>query len=594
MGVLPRFVRHHLLRMKLSAKMFWMSFILVETIFLSLGAAYRSVASGVLEQAQRDYAIQMAVKSNEYLEISLRNIRSLFVSLANDSRMADPAQPAIQTWLNENLTYLSAHARNLHIVENGQVTVSTSRAGWMLLDDTLFREGLESVLEYSPIYWTAPYSSPVSGFTVTGVIRISANGAGETAKYLAIDLDLDKLYQAMQPDAPAQFKGELVLLDAESKPVYGRRPFTAYDVFERQYVPLVPFGGLFEGNWSSTDWQSPEGNRFFITRSNSNMLKWQAVWLMDRTELLRPLQALTRFSWVLAAFSVFLSLVVSLLISKSVSQPIRRIATSMDQVSQGRFDVSIPIKRQDELGLLARHFNQMTRQIATLIDNLKATEEKKTQFELKALHAQIKPHFLFNTLNAISISARAGELIKVDSLISALTNQLDYSLKESTAPVTFREELAAMVHYVELMKIRYGGRFLLECDPDPATLSCRLPKFVLQPLVENAIFHGLAPGTETGILFVGSSFADGRWKIQIEDNGAGMAPETLLRLKRQLEHDHEPDEKTGIGLMNVHQRFRLLFGGDYSMSLDSWPKAGTRILIELPVWTDRESLTEGS
>lgn len=574
--------------MKLSSKMFWMIFLLVESIILLLGYSYYRHSSSVLEKAQQEYAVQMADKSNEYLELNLRSIRNLLTSIANDSRLRNMSENGentgtIQTWLNENLFYFSPYVKNIHLIEDAQVPVSTSRAGWKLLEDPVMEQLLTRAGEDHVIYWSEAYASAISGYTVTGVMR-TPTGYG-THRYLALDLDLEKLYQAMQPDAPPQMKGELLLLDNRRTPVFGGNPYTRYDVFQRKYILSYVPAELFEGEWSQTLWEAPGGNTYFVSRIQDNLLGWQVVWLMDRTLMLAPLLSTLRFTWLLAALSVVLSFALALSISKFVSQPIRLIAASMSKVSQGVFDVSIPVKRQDELGFLAKHFNQMTRQIASLIEDLKRTEEKKKAFEFKALQAQIKPHFIFNTLNAISISAKDGELRKVDTLITSLTKQLDYALKENVEPVTFRGELTALEHYVELMKIRYQDRFIWECDADPATLSCALPKFTLQPLVENAIFHGLIASPGGSLLFVGSMLCGDEWEIQIEDDGAGIAPERLKELKAIMKADGAGDDADGIGLVNVHQRFRMMFGDRYSMNIDSRPGTGTHIRIRLPIET---------
>jgi two-component system sensor histidine kinase YesM len=341
---------------------------------------------------------------------------------------------------------------------------------------------------------------------------------------------------------------------------------------------------LLRKNWAQTEAVNVHRNEnVILTRAFNDILQWQLVMVINKTDLLAPLKQSVQYSWIMAGISVILSIGLSLVISILVSRPIKRIAHSLKEVGEGNLNTSISIDREDEIGYLALHFNLMTKKIGLLLTDLKTSEEQKKQSDFRALHAQIKPHFLYNTLNTISMLGRRGDSARMDQLISALTNQLHYALDNSPDPVTLREELKAVENYIEMMIARYPDKCRFELDIDPLSLEYKLPKFILQPLIENAIFHGIVPKEEGGLVFIGTMVEDGHWEIIIEDEGVGMDPDTLRTLTDRLQHPVvNPESHEHIGLLNIHERFQLMFGNSYMLHISSKDKAGTQILIKLP------------
>ncbi|MDQ1910514.1 histidine kinase [Paenibacillus sp. GD4] len=571
---------------KLSTKTFLLTFLLTEVIILLLGYSYYNYSSNILVSAQTKYAIDMNAKTNNYLETQLRSIRNFAASIVGDSRLLEDSPTEINRWFHDNLLYLLPTVNNIHYIQDGRVTASTSSIGWMLMNNETFKWNRVRVLEANKLYWTEPYWSEASQYTVTFFMLVP--GKENSRMMLALDIGFEKLYEALLPDAPDLLHGELILLDAANRPIYGKGSHTRYNVYTNQ-VEWTDFPeAILEAPWNEYSLSLPESatrTDYFLTRSSNNVMNWQVMWMMDKTELLRPLEATVRFTAALAVASLILALVIAWIMSKMIGQPIRQFALSLDEISSGNLNAKIPVNRRDEIGNLARHFNRMTKQIGLLIEDLKTTEAKKKAFEIRMLQAQIKPHFLFNTLNAISMKSREGDLSKVDLLISSLTRQLDYSLTQTMEDVSLKDELNAVEHYIQLMQVRYEGRFDYETDIDPATLSYRLPKFTLQPIVENCIFHGLSPMQGSGTLFIGSTRDGDDWELLIEDNGIGIPEDMLGKLRAVLLRDsvEEADEEEGIGFANVHYRLRTLYGPAYSMSLDSSADFGTRILIRMPV-----------
>jgi two-component system sensor histidine kinase YesM len=565
------------LRFKLATKMFILTFGLVEAIILLLGFSYYRYSSSTLQHAQTEYAKQMVQKSDSYLQLSLAHIRSLFLSVAKDNRLQTGEEKEIRRWLNDNLIYFMPNVSNIHVFVNERDVIGTAANGWTLKESTYLKQQLIMVINHGELYWIGPYFSPVSGYTVSVVM--SVEGSTGAPHFLMVDLDLQNLYTALIPESTSQMQGSLLLLDEESNLVYAKPPYAAYSVFTKGFSHTSLPDTLFNESWMEYELKDKEQRNLYLTRSRTNFIGWQVVWVLDQQMLLAPLQRLLQYTGLLVGLSLLLSLGVAVLISILVSRPIRSIAYTMNEVSKGNMDVSIHMRRTDELGLLAGHFNRMVGRLKELIDDLRHTEEQRKIADFKALQAQIKPHFLFNTLNTISLAARQGKLELADELISALTDQLQYSLDMSPAPVSLREELRSMESYIELMSSRYPGAFTWESDIDPAVLERLLPKFTLQPLVENAIFHGLVPLGREGTLFIGATDHGEFWELMIEDDGVGMSEAKLQQLKDQIEGKDRVDR---IGMLNVHRRLRLMYGDGYQIQVESTPQARTRIILLLP------------
>ncbi|RAU94719.1 sensor histidine kinase [Paenibacillus sp. YN15] len=586
------------MKRRIAVKVFIITFVMVESIILILGYRYYRHSSASLLDAQYEYASQIANKSNDYLKITLEHIRNLFITIGADSRFQSGSSEEIIDWFNDSLLPYLPNVYNIHLLEQGSLSASTSYVQWALLDNPVLAKEMEQVRLNGTVYWIGPYFSIASNYTVTAAMKLPSAGGD---KLILLDLYLDRLYESMLPQAPNQVSGEFVLLDAQHQPVFGRPPFAQYDVFNKSYRLNGVETGWFEGGWRQAERQTAAGHSLVLTRATNPIVGWDVVWILDKTALLQPLQKTLSFTWALGLVSLLLSVGMAYTISLLISRPVRVIADSMSAVSAGRLDTSIRMNRQDELGLLATHFNRMTTRIRELIADLKDTEKQKQLSDMLALQAQIKPHFLFNTLNTISMAARTGEYAKVDQLISFLTAQLDYSLKANPGPVTLREEIGALESYIHLMKVRYPDKFTFHMDLDPLTMERRLPKFVLQPLVENSIFHGLASSHANGVLFIGTTSGPDGWDIMIEDNGRGMTEDVRMEIEKRLARHpaygpsltEDSSNGHGIGLSNVHRRLQMMFGGGYELQIESAPDEGTRILIHLGVETDETNLDCG-
>jgi two-component system sensor histidine kinase YesM len=273
-------------------------------------------------------------------------------------------------------------------------------------------------------------------------------------------------------------------------------------------------------------------------------------------------------------------LLISAFMSRKISRPIRKLKTSMEQVEQGDFNISIHIKGTDEVEQLSRRFNIMVARIRQLMDQIIGEQEAKRKYEFEVLQAQINPHFLYNTLNSIVRMVGTGKNEDVITSITSLSKLFRISLSRGKAIITVEEELEHIRNYLILQKIRYKNKFDYVIDIEDEVLPYLTIKLILQPIVENAIYHGIEFMTAGGLIQISARIEAGKILFQVRDNGVGIPPQMLQTIQSG---QVQSEKGSGVGFKNVHERIKLFHGPDYGLEIESEPDEGTCVSIWMPL-----------
>lgn len=324
--------------------------------------------------------------------------------------------------------------------------------------------------------------------------------------------------------------------------------------------------------------------RLYVS-SRSASTGWTAVGVAYTQELLRSQDRIYTTYFLIAAGALIFALVFSLQLSASIAGPIRRLTQTMRRVEDGDLRVRCQVSSHTELGQLSDSFNHMIAKTADLMDERLRIEEQKRKSEWKALQAQIQPHFLYNTLDSIIWMSHAGRNAEVVEMTSALALLLRSSIGDGSDTNTLRKEIAHVRSYLTIQKMRYDEKLQYEIDLDPQTEDCLLPKFVLQPLVENAIYHGIKVKQSGGTVRIESLLEEDRLLITVEDDGVGMTQEQLQTILEKKESDAESSK---IGVYNVNERLQLFFGEAADMKYYSTPGKRTMVMLVLPIVREKE------
>jgi len=296
----------------------------------------------------------------------------------------------------------------------------------------------------------------------------------------------------------------------------------------------------------------------------------------------------------MVAVAVLLAAVVILLISYTFTRPIGKLMTAMKEIEKGDFKIQVVNKSRDEIGRLTESFNFMVSKIDHLVKEVYQEKIAQKNAELEALQAQINPHFLYNTLDSINWMLMDIGADDISDVVVSLGDILKYSIHGKDVLVPLNEEVQYIESYLCIQKNRLEDRLCTSMEIQKEARACMVPKLILQPMVENAILHGIEPMKDGGRVRITAGLEQQNLLITIEDNGPGMAPEELEQCRAAVYS--ESGATDSIGMRNVHRRLRLHFGEEYGLAIESRYQEGTIVTLRMPgtrLSAEQEQGTDG-
>lgn len=359
---------------------------------------------------------------------------------------------------------------------------------------------------------------------------------------------------------------------------------------EGKPLPEPPTGDGFIAKRPGTQ------ERVFTARAVSAKTKWSIVLVQPEALLYQDSQKIQAFTFVMIAISVLLAVLLAWLLHRNIASPLRSLSRGMKRIRKGDFDVRLSGGRKDEFGFLMESFNQMAQQQKHLVHDIYEQQIRMTKTELKYLQSQINPHFLYNTLDSIYWTAKHYDAEEISEMVVNLSRFFRLSLSRGKEVFTVEETIGHLQYYVRVQQLRLLEKIAVVYDVPEHTRHLYVLKLILQPLVENAILHGLEKKRSSGELRIGADIADGLLQLQIRDNGVGMTPERLAYVQAELARITEAvplakDEAMPdlFGLRNVKARLKLYYGELADLALDSVRHEGTTVTVRIPLDRCRES-----
>ncbi|MGO4269869.1 sensor histidine kinase, partial [Paenibacillus sp. TAF58] len=364
-------------------------------------------------------------------------------------------------------------------------------------------------------------------------------------------------------------------------------------------------GRLFYTNDDSSNLGEPIPKDRLLNYKSQYMIQSEAIPDMDgeiiiampNRVLLQGLNVIRQQQLIMVAIALVLMIIPLLFVSNNILLPLKKFMRLMGEVSLGEknhLSKRIAVDGYAEMIIMASRFNEMLAEIEKLTDHLLESKRVlyeseliKRRAELSFLQSQINPHFLYNTLESIKgLAAREGSS-KIFELTKALAMFFRYSIKGPDM-ISLEREWIIIKNYIFIHQIRFGERLHVEYDIPAECLACLVPKMILQPIVENAIIHGIEPFRQTGVLVI-KGYRDGEnLYLSVTDNGTGISLEQLEEINRTIERRSatdglDGDSVSGIGLANVHNRIRMIFGEPYGIRMTSELEGGTTVSLTIPV-----------
>ncbi|MCC3382130.1 sensor histidine kinase [Paenibacillus farraposensis] len=426
---------------------------------------------------------------------------------------------------------------------------------------------------------------------IVSVVRsVTDSGTGRVLGVIMIDLKLRAVSQAAR-DVTLGKTGYLMVTDAEGRSVY--MPDTP--LIER--IPPEWFGTGDSGMFT----HSSGGRDLLFMFRASEFTGWRTVGVFPAGESTLEVRQI-QFYVVCFVFIVCLfGLTASLRLSHSIAQPIFRLMSYMRKAETGDLTVREWSDRGDEIGLLGRSFNRMLEQIRHLMSLSELRERQKRDAELRSLQEHIKPHFLYNTLDTIHWMARKNGADDVSDMIGAMSRLFRIGLSKGDDFIPLHSEIEHISSYMQIQQTRYRDRLRWELAVSEELGNLFVLKLILQPIVENAIYHGIKARRGPGTIRVEANIRGDKLLLTVRDNGAGMTAERLRELRHLLEMPLEAMEEQqkqsrasangrSYGMLNVQARIQLSFGQEYGIVLESVEGAGTNVTIIHPLLRDAGQL----
>ncbi len=531
-----------------------------------------------------DSNMQLLDKQSMLLYANPQNLSDLFATPINSrfyaARQELSTLLATQLELNDNLDGVAL------LTLEGLPFLTWSRQGYSLnnynsFSDAWFQETM--TLQGRPLirinhtnafYYDAPRP-------LVSISRVLYSGNRQPLGIVVVYEPLSYVIDLLSADSLRENE-TLLLVDNEGHTIYAKGANTN-QIISINYKELA----------SGTDTVTTDEATFFRSISPATALGWRIVSYLPLdtqtgfAELFRNINlllllALILFSFVLSATMAFF-----------VTKPLQQLTHSFQQVGEGNLDAAVPVKGADEIAMIGTAFNNMLLQTKSFIHERYEMNLLITRAELEALQSQINPHFLFNTLNSIKAVINSKDQQKAMQMVQVLADLLRYNLSRGQYQVSFAEDLDVTKKYLFLQQCRFGDTYQVDYDIDDAVLPLSILKLTLQPLVENAIHHGLEHASEKGSLHIVAKRLGKIFIIYVANTGRIIDPQAMKEINKRLQMPLTdlPLSSEQLGIFNVNRRIRLHYGDEYGLQI-SRSEDYTTVRITLPAQLNETPILE--
>jgi two-component system sensor histidine kinase YesM len=401
---------------------------------------------------------------------------------------------------------------------------------------------------------------------------------GNLIGYLIIDVNeeiISKIYSKVKYGKTGKF----MIVNANGDII------SAYDKSElNKNISREEYFDWLKGNDRKGRVFDINGRKCLVSSRVFERTGWIIIGMVPIVEIMEDNVRVSMLIYLAGAVCILLGITASFFLSRTISKPIIRLSELMNHAGEGQLGVRIEADWKDETGMLARSFNKMLQKISNLMDMVYMEQKKKREYELGALQAQINPHFLYNTLESICSLIKLSWTEDALALVLTLGKFYRMVLNKGENIVSIKQEIDIITQYLTIQKVRYRDKLEYAIDVDERILHEKIIKLTIQPVVENAIYHGIKNKPDKGMVCVSGRIEGDMIIISVTDDGIGMDEDTVKNL---FPDAGENQGNAGFGLRSVDERIKLHFGGDFGVRLESTPGKGTRVDILLPYNQDQ-------
>lgn len=586
MGDFHTFLKGENLRFKLL--LYFFTLILLPTV--TLGVLGNVIYSKSIEDQATVHTGQMIEQVTRNVEFYIHDMENIIYYLSNDPQIIafmkhqndeNDSEDVIQESRRVLKTYSDVHQEvaGILVVNNNNFYISNGM-------DRISRDPLTEESWYKRAFASPKtihlFSKPI-GRNIKATLNYSGDEVVSIAKavmdpltgrrlgVILIDLKLEKIKQVIEAITLGK-NGFLYIMDANGGIVY---------------APINPIVYRVKNEWL-TDYNNSivktiQGSEFQIIYKDSTYTNWKTIGVFSLNETLQEVTNLRHYSIMIGIITLVLAVIAAFFFTASIAKPLSKLRMLMKKAEEGDLSVRFNSRYNDEIGQLGNSFNNMIKEISNLIDMVYVEQRRKREAELKTLQAQIKPHFLYNTLYTIQWMAQEHGAQDVVKILGALANLFRIGLSKGKEMIQVHEELEHVGSYLAIQKARYEDKLTYEIHYGEEIIHYRVLKLILQPLVENAIYHGINARRGGGKIIITGSVKEGKLYFSVVDNGIGITKEKLKEIRELLDSNHVEPAAAGFGIFNVNERIRLSFGKEYGLIYTSVHEEGTKVEVWHPL-----------
>lgn len=544
----------------------------------------------IMKNSASRYTVQIIEKVKYDLEIMVRELDGAVLLLSNDPDVKELAAGNKDPWLKQkvdnkiqnaikNLSKYDGLSCDILILSKNLEIVSSSYEEWTGKYRILGYEWIDKIISAGGDKvlisgYNVNKTNSLPSAKVTSIARALPTMEGGSSGIVMIEVTTDYLKKLCNGVGIGR-NGFVAVVDDNNYVIYNTNTTEIGSRFNDVEHSKYGKNNYFIGDLNN--------ERMLFAQVDSFYTGFKVIGAVPEEELASEINTLRDRFIIIVGFIVLFAILFSYIMAHSITRPVMRMCKYMKSVGKGDFSIRIESMREDEIGQLEKGFNTMVKKVNELIDSeYKATiREKEAQFN--ELVATINPHFMYNTLEAISMTAYLNDDMKVVNMLNLLADLLRTSTSNGSRIIPIKQEIFHLECYLQLLNIRNDDNLDIIWNIDKELMDYKTMKFILQPVVENSIIHGFKNSSEGGRIEISLVRVGEKAKFIISDNGMGIAQERLDEINKILDAPEMPMDTPQMAMKNVHDRLRLAFGKDYGVTLYNNPDCGTTVEIMIPL-----------
>lgn len=569
-------------------------YISITIIFVSItGAISYFLATEQIEENTYRNVNDTVLQTNNYIEFILLDVFEQLVLLSNDPNisaliLADGDAIDSQLYIDIDEDVKEIYHRFNSIIESIYIDIGIDQ------EKTMFYQGPEQLnpsfsyenyfTEYKgsreSFYWNNTHQNNLSTDQndVMSVFKLIGTDKSLSNGIILFNLKVDFFEEVFNKSLIGE-NGYLTLISPDGN-------FESEKVKEKYQLDAYTLNYLnrLENENGDLTFKNTQGENMIAIYNTIGVNKWKVAAVFPESQVLEKINYIKYLTIFFLLLIIIMATFIVNIVGRYISSPIKQLANQMTKADRNYLKLDDGLAVPQEMKILYSSFNEQMERNNTLLQQIQLEQKEKRQLEVAIIQAQMDPHFLYNTLYSIKALCDMGLNEDASEMISALSSFFRISISRGNEVITIKEELEHIQSYLYIMEMRYGDDFSYNIDVEKEVLTSNILKLTLQPLIENAIYHGVKQKRGQGFITVRVFQADEKINLEVVDNGLGIEKEKMLKIKDEIEAPYSDHKKKyiGIGLRSVNERVKGYFGKEYGVFIESENNKGTKITIIIP------------